>query len=299
MPAPRSLDAPQPDLARGFAVLIAITTALIVLGALVRAHAAGLACPDWPLCFGQVVPEFDLRVAFEWSHRLLASFVSLLFVGLSALVFRRTAAGHPARRRIAFAGLLLAAQVLLGALTVWSLLAKWSVTAHLLAGNSFNAALLWIALALRGTPPREVTPRTARVLVIVVAALLVSQLALGGLVSSGYAGLACPEWPTCTGGEWFPAWGGAVGIHLHHRVNAYLLVIALAAAAFACRKLAQLRALTALAVALGFAQACVGVSNVLLGLPVEVTALHSALAALLVLAVAASVHALGPSEVTT
>jgi cytochrome c oxidase assembly protein subunit 15 len=127
--------------------------------------------------------------------------------------------------------------------------------------------------------------------------LLTSQVALGGLVASGYAGLACPEWPTCNGEQWFPAWGGAVGIHLHHRVNAYLLVIALGVAAFACRDVPRLGRLAGLAFALGFAQACVGVSNVLLGLPVEVTALHSGLAALLVLTVAAAVHAqAGPEE---
>ena len=46
---------------------------------------------------------------------------------------------------------------------------------------------------------------------------------LGGLVSSRYAGLACPEWPTCNGGAWFPSWRGAVGLHLLHRSNGYLL----------------------------------------------------------------------------
>ncbi|MCP5116159.1 MAG: hypothetical protein GY953_35480, partial [bacterium] len=45
----------------GFALLLSATYCLIVLGALVRANGAGLACPDWPLCFGQVVPEFDLK----------------------------------------------------------------------------------------------------------------------------------------------------------------------------------------------------------------------------------------------
>ena len=50
------------SLALAFAGLAALTFGLIVLGALVRAHGAGLACPDWPLCFGEFVPELDLKV---------------------------------------------------------------------------------------------------------------------------------------------------------------------------------------------------------------------------------------------
>ena len=84
-------------LALGFVVLMLVTTALIVLGALVRAHGAGLACPDWPLCFGRVIPEIDFEVAFEWSHRVLAGAVSLAFAALAFGVLRRPAARPAAR----------------------------------------------------------------------------------------------------------------------------------------------------------------------------------------------------------
>ena len=61
----------------GFAGLALLTLGLIVVGALVRAYDAGLACPDWPLCKGALVPGFDFKVAFEWGHRVFAAAISI------------------------------------------------------------------------------------------------------------------------------------------------------------------------------------------------------------------------------
>lgn len=272
-------------LAAGFTGLLAATWALIVLGALVRAHAAGLACPDWPLCFGEWVPRFDLKVAFEWAHRVAAGAISLAFAGLAALALRRAALRRATAQLLALAAGLLALQILLGALTVWRLLAFWSVTAHLLTGTSFALALLLVACALRdlAEPPLRRDPVSAagRRTLVLAAVLLTVQIALGGLVSSRYAGLACPEWPTCNGGLWFPGWRGSVGLHLLHRCNGYALLAALGAAAWASRADPGLRLPMLAALALGVAQVGAGIANVVLGLPVEITGLHSALAAAL------------------
>ena len=269
-------------LASGFLALLALTWGLIVLGALVRAHGAGLACPDWPLCFGELVPRFDLKVAFEWGHRVTAGGVALAFAALAALALRRSATRRATSRLLALAAALLAAQILLGALTVWHLLASWSVTAHLLTGTSFALALLLIACALRDLagPAREPVrgTRASTGALGLAAGLLALQIALGGLVSSHYAGLACPEWPTCNGGLWFPAWTGSVGLHLLHRYNGYLLLAALGFAAWASRRDARLRGPAFAALAIGILQVGVGIANVSFGLPVEVTGLHSALA---------------------
>jgi cytochrome c oxidase assembly protein subunit 15 len=124
--------------------------------------------------------------------------------------------------------------------------------------------------------------------VIAFGACLALQLVLGGLVSSRYAGLACPEWPTCNGGAWFPSWEGAVGLHLLHRSNGYALGGVLLGAAFATRGAGRAGGVLRLAAGLALAQIVVGVLNVRLGLPVEVTGLHSALAAALVLCLAAA-----------
>ena len=116
--------------------------------------------------------------------------------------------------------------------------------------------------------------------------LLAVQIALGGLMSSTYAGLVCPDWPTCIDGVWFPGWEGARGIHLLHRVVAYALLAALLLCAIASQSGTTLGKLLRLALTLGFIQVLVGIANVLMRLPIEVTALHSAIAAVLVITMA-------------
>jgi cytochrome c oxidase assembly protein subunit 15 len=277
----------------GFGALTSVTLGLIVLGALVRANGAGLACPDWPLCFGEIVPEFNLKVAFEWSHRVVAGSVSLVFLGLCVGSLRNPSARASIGRLLVVAAGLLALQVALGALTVWKLLASWSVSSHLLTGNAFAVCLLFASCALLElrTPPTPVThARSTQLLLSATTILLVLQILLGGLVSSNYAGLACPEWPTCFEGAWFPSFSGAQGLHLLHRIFAYALLTALGVCAWHARGTPRLGALTGAALALGVVQVGIGVANVLLRIPTELTGLHSGLAAVLVLTVAAAMR---------
>ncbi|MEE8580421.1 MAG: COX15/CtaA family protein [Myxococcota bacterium] len=285
---------PAKRLAHAFAGLLGVTYLLLVLGALVRAQGAGLACPDWPLCFGEVVPSFDLKVAFEWTHRLVAGSVSIAFVALAGATLRRPALRRTLARPLAVAAALLVLQILLGALTVWRLLASWTVTSHLLTGNAFavTLAFAWRDLAERSAPPIRAAPIPAALhgLLWVTGVLLLLQLVLGGLVASTYAGLACPDWPSCLDGAWFPSFEGALGLHLLHRLNGYALFVVLALTAARARRVPRLQVMLLLAALLGLLQIAVGVANVLLALPVEITGLHSALAATLVLLTALSLR---------
>ncbi|MBY0400788.1 COX15/CtaA family protein [Myxococcota bacterium] len=286
------MDAGAQRLGRAFFGLAGLTYGLIVLGALVRAHGAGLSCPDWPLCFGEIIPKLDFRVAFEFGHRVVAGSVAILFGLLSVATLRRPELAPALRRPLAIAAALLAVQIVLGGLTVLHLLATWTVTSHLLTGNAFALALVLIGrrIVARAGLPISAQPGLAsgnardrvRFVTTAVAALLVAQVALGGLVSSSYAGLVCPDWPACMNGEFFPTFSGIQGLHVLHRTLAYALIVALPLAAFLARPDRALARLLGLASVLVLCQAAVGVTNVLLRLPVEITALHSALAAALV-----------------
>ena len=297
--APRSLDAAErrtsTQLARGCFALAGLTYCLIVLGALVRAHGAGLACPDWPLCFGNLIPEFDFKVAFEWSHRALAGSVGILFSVLAVLSLWRPGVREGIWRGLLATAVLLAVQIVLGGLTVLELLAYWTVTSHLVAGNAFALALVLLGRRLASFGAEvpeaclEARPDQRRA-TTAAGVLLGIQIVLGGLVSSNYAGLACPEWPTCMSGEFFPTWSGIQGLNLLHRWLGYGLALAIGFAAWIDRSHPDSRRWMGAAAALVVAQIAVGVANVLLRLPVEVTGLHSALAAGLICSVGVSLR---------
>ena len=262
---------------------------LIVLGAVVRAKGAGLACPDWPLCFGQAIPPFDTRIALEWAHRVLAGLVSLGLVGTSVFVLRTPELRRVSARSFVLALLLLVTQVLLGGLTVLLGLAPWTVTAHLLVGNALCGTMLWTSRDLieagRTRPAASSPLSTAGAsLLALFSLLLVAQMLLGGMVSSHLAGLACSTFPTCNGDSIAPTFSGLVGIHVIHRLNGCALALCCAALVWLVRGSGRTRALAALCLHLVVLQIVVGAVNVLGALPVEITALHSALAAALVLA---------------
>lgn len=279
----------------GFLTLAGFSYVLIVFGALVRAHGAGLSCPDWPLCFGEVIPQFNFKIAFEWGHRALAGSIGLVFVVLSALMLRDAELRSKLGLGLVVCAALLATQIVLGGLTVLRLLAFWIVTSHLVVGNAFALALVFLARGLfrLGVDRRDLAPPASalqRGATSLAGALLGVQIVLGGLVSSNYAGLVCPDWPTCMNGEFFPTLHGIQGLHLFHRSIGYACVVAIATAAWLARSQPNARCWLALAAGLSLLQVGVGVANVLFRLPVEVTGLHSALAAGLACSVGVAVR---------
>ncbi|HET7786335.1 MAG TPA: COX15/CtaA family protein [Myxococcales bacterium] len=86
-----------------------LTVVLIVAGGLVTNTDSGLACPDWPTCFGSVAPRMVGGVAVEHTHRLIATAVGLCTVALVVLTLRRARQGWLAAALAAFAALVLGA----------------------------------------------------------------------------------------------------------------------------------------------------------------------------------------------
>lgn len=258
--------------------------ALIVIGSIVRTTGSGLACPDWPLCHGRLIPPLQFNVLVEWLHRLFALLVGLLLFGTAGWILSRRETRGRLGGLAALSVALYFTQALLGALTVWKLLDPSVVSGHLAVALMLFASILTIAWAARAESspsPVSVATRPGGLLplfgVTVFAVWL--QAVLGGMVSTHHASLACPDWPTCNG-AWFPRFEGAVAMQMLHRWGAYALLAIMLMVLIRTRPLADpvFRSGGSLAFGMTLIQAMFGIFNVMLGLPIWLSAVHLGMA---------------------
>lgn len=281
--APGSRNSPDPVLIQKFALLVShlvvALVALVGIGGATRVMEAGLACPDWPLCFGRLLPgrQMNLQVFLEWFHRLDAFVVGVALLVLTAASFfwrRRLPAWLP----LLAAGslLLVLVQGVLGALTVTQLLAAPLVTAHL------ATALLLVALTSGLYQRLAMIDRAAispplwwQLLASLALTLVFAQCLLGGSMASQWAADQC-----------FSAGNGCRWLLAHRQLatSATLAVLALAAATLLLPPgQGQLPSLAQGAAVLVLAQVTLGIWTLKLQLQAPlVTIGHQLLAALLV-----------------
>ena len=125
--------------------------ALIAIGSATRVMEAGLACPDWPLCYGTFLPltHMNLRVFLEWFHRLDAFLVGILIVTQFALSFLwRKFLPNWLPKIYSFLVFLIILQGTLGALTVINMLSSLSVMSHLLIAFIILITAIYVNQAL-------------------------------------------------------------------------------------------------------------------------------------------------------
>jgi len=271
-------------------LLIFLTFDLMLLGAAVRALDAGLACPDWPLCFGKVLPKYDLQVYLEVIHRYVAGFVAILFLSLYVTLLRHHR--FQSLRWIMSLGLsLLLAQIIMGGLTVLKILQPGIVTAHLSLATAFLICLLVAQYQVDGPRYKVLSHARFEKISLLGLILVCGQIVLGGWVASNYAGMACIDFPLCNG-QWFPTWTGPIGAQVIHRLMAYSLaiffiiyfVIGLRLSAQNKISVAQ-KKLVFQCFLLIFSQIAVGVMNLQLQIPAWMTVMHLGLALYLMLTV--------------
>lgn len=308
-----------------FTATIAIVLALFVvmLGAYTRLTDAGLGCPDWPGCYGHMVlpstalelngaqthyPQIPIESRKAWTemaHRYAAGTLVLLILSIFGSVVYRYRHGEPQPWVVPLALILLI--VLQAALGMWTVTLKLLpvvVMGHLLGGMSIFAGLCYFRMQLSGVR-RQNRPWWCFWISLGIV-LVFGQIALGGWVSSNYAGVSCIGFPQCNG-EWLPVLrfsqgfnllapvganyqGGVldndvrVTIQFIHRLGAVLVasyVLILAVSLMLCIKDRYARSMALFAALLVLTQFALGVFNVVYLLPLWSAVLHNGVAALL------------------
>ncbi|TCS40998.1 COX15/CtaA family protein [Reinekea marinisedimentorum] len=267
-------------------------------------HAANTAYPHIPVNHDKTWPEMV--------HRYAASTLGLLAIALTVIALKNRSDARTPVKLSVFILALVIVQGIFGALTVTLKLLPQVVTAHLAGGFSTFILLGLLTLKLSGIRLRRPNMGEAitqcRRLAPVAVACVVIQILLGGWTSANYAALACPDFPKCQT-AWWPETdfkqgfnlaqpvgpnylGGLMNapertaIHMAHRIGAITVtVVVLTLAVLLLRS--GLRHWALLIAALLALQVSLGISNVLLSLPILIAVLHNLGGAVLLFALVA------------
>ena len=119
--------------------MVCLCFILMTLGSTVRATDSGLACPDWPMCFGKLIPAMDMQIFLEWFHRLVAFSLGIFLLGMGWKILRSAYLRKTFVNEICCTIVLFFIQCVLGGLTVLKLLKPSIVSSHLLIALIFLA----------------------------------------------------------------------------------------------------------------------------------------------------------------
>lgn len=313
-----------------FAVLLSLF--VVMLGAYTRLTDAGLGCPDWPGCYGQMVlpnakeklqaaqtqyPEIPIESRKAWTemaHRYAAGSLALLIFFIGFYVVRKRLQGSNLPWHLPVALLILVFfQAALGMWTVTLKLLPVVVMGHLLGGMLIVACLSRFRLqisAVKGQDLSQWRPWLRLGMLIVF-----MQIALGGWVSSNYAGISCIGFPMCNG-VWLPDLHFAQGFNLFspvganyqgglldhdvrvtiqfiHRLGAIITAVYILVLALLILLRSRFNYLKTAALVLGLLilfQFTLGILNVIYLLPISVAVAHNGVAALLLATLFSTLH---------
>ena len=210
---------------------------LITAGGAVTSTGSGLSVPDWPNTYGYSMITFPPSmmvggIFYEHGHRLIATAVGLLTIGLAVWLARAWV------RRLGWLALgAVVFQGLLGGITVLYFLPAPVSIGHAGLAHLFFTLIVclgvltspgWRAEYGRSEPPGD---RTLLRLALLAPAAVYGQILLGAVMRHTGAGLAIPDFPLAFGHLVPPSWSAAIGIHFAHRVGAAVVTVIVFAAA--------------------------------------------------------------------
>lgn len=280
---------------RAYKVTVVWTLGLLFLGSIVHATESSLACPDWPTCFGTMMPEMTGGVFWEHLHRLVAGGLVLMFI-LATWLARRETSDRPWIFRLSIVGVgLLLVQSFFGGLTVIYRLPDLISTTHLSLAFIFLSLATVLAVATHGStnsksPPamkglsRSDGTKLAAYAAIAAVAVFV-QSVIGALVRHTDGGMSCPDIPLCLGQIVPPLVNIQITSHFLHRTMAVVtsgaVIFLYAWTKTRCEIPNHVQRLVVIAVGLLVIQVLLGVASVLTVLAIPPVSLHTLVAAAL------------------
>jgi cytochrome c oxidase assembly protein subunit 15 len=222
-------------------LLAAATLLLVAAGGMVTSTNSGLSVPDWPTTYGHQMFSFPYSqmvggIFYEHGHRLIASVVGLLTIGLAVWLWRVET--RPWVRRLGWIAVCaVVAQGVLGGLTVIYLLPDAISIGHAGLAQIFFCLTVSLALftspAWRAPSAPPVDDRRLRRLLVLTTVIVFGQILLGATMRHTGGGLAIPDFPLAFGRIVPPFWNSGIALHFAHRIGALVvatLVIAVVAA---------------------------------------------------------------------
>ena len=280
---------------RAYKVTVVWTLGLLFLGSIVHATESSLACPDWPTCFGTMMPEMTGGVFWEHLHRLVAGGLVLMFI-LATWLARKETSDRPWIFRLSIVGVgLLLVQSFFGGLTVIYRLPDLISTTHLSLAFIFLSLATVLAVATHGStnsksPPamkglsRSDGTKLAAYAAIAAVAVFV-QSVIGALVRHTDGGMSCPDIPLCLGQIVPPLVNIQITSHFLHRTMAVVtsgaVIFLYAWTKTRCEIPNHVQRLVVIAVGLLVIQVLLGVASVLTVLAIPPVSLHTLVAAAL------------------
>ena len=251
---------------------------LLIWGNLVAGMHAGMACPDWPLCEGELIPPMRLDVWMEFLHRVIAALATVFLLLLARQRFARYQGKWKALPIVALG--LLAAEVMLGAVVVLLELPVQPTTVHFMIALAVFLLVLFMTICDGAQQPALFSLSEYAGPLFGVTLMIFFQASLGAYLRHSGSGLACPDFPTCRG-EFIPThWDGPTIVHFSHRllaIGTFGTIAMLYLASLLDERLKKRHKELLTLVFLVALQIGVGAATVTSGLAYQITSLHLAM----------------------